>query len=91
MDELPTEILDTVLLWVVRISKCDKNSVLPMRLVCSAFDKGLRPYIFKCIQLEFSRFLRDAETLDVEALRRVGAVAESLYLDLMVVRDEGTL
>jgi hypothetical protein len=126
MDSLPAELLSLVLLWNIRMSRCEKNTILPLRLVCKAFDEILKPYVFKTIQLEFSRFLRqrrgpvevknwDEEgkivrelqghgsgldgvwgneaiwklRMDREGLRRVGGCCEALYLDLMVVRDEG--
>lgn len=89
MNKLPTEILGVILYWTTKLCKCDKNTLIPLRLVCKAFDAGLRQYIFKCIQLEFSRFRRDVEPLDVGALQRIGAHAEALYVDVMVVRDEG--
>lgn len=124
MDSLPAELLSLVLLWNVRTSRCEKNTILPLRLVCKAFDEILKPYVFKTIQLEFSRFLRQRRgsneakddegklvrglhghgsgldgiwgneeiwklRMDREGLRRVGGYCEALYLDLMVVRDEG--
>jgi len=126
MDSLPAELLNLILLWNIRMSRCEKNTILPLRLVCKAFDEILKPYVFKTIQLEFSRFLRqrrgavearnwDEEgkvvrelqghgsgldgvwgneaiwklRMDRESLRRVGGCCEALYLDLMVVRDEG--
>ena len=126
MDSLPAELLNLILLWNIRMSRCEKNTILPLRLVCKAFDEILKPYVFKTIQLEFSRFLRqrrgavearhwDEEgmivrelqghgsgldgvwgneaiwklQMDREGLRRVGGCCEALYLDLMVVRDEG--
>ncbi len=106
--------------------RCEKNTILPLRLVCKAFDGILKPYVFKTIQLEFSRFLRQRRgaveakdwngeaqvvkgleghgsgldgvwggeaiwklRMDRDGLRRVGGCCEALYLDLMVVRDEG--
>jgi hypothetical protein len=125
MDSLPTELLSLILLWDIRMCRCEKNAILPLRLVCKAFDGILKPYVFKTIQLEFSRFLRQRRgalgaswdeagqvvkgleghgsgldgvwgdeaiwklRLDREGLRRVGGCCEALYLDLMVVRDEG--
>ncbi|KAE9376626.1 hypothetical protein N431DRAFT_501442 [Stipitochalara longipes BDJ] len=58
MDSLPAELLNLILLWNIRMSRCEKNTILPLRLVCKAFDEILKPYVFKTIQLEFSRFLR---------------------------------
>lgn len=69
--------------------RCEKNAVLPHRLVCKAFDNALKPFIFKTVQLEFSRFLKTDRTPTIESLERVGGICEALYLDMMVVRDEG--
>jgi hypothetical protein len=91
MDRIPTEILDAILLSTVRLCKVEKNKIMPMRLVCKAFDAGLRPYFFKCLQLEFTRYRRDSAKMSVDALERIGGLSDSLYLDLMVIRDEGAL
>ncbi|RDL42181.1 uncharacterized protein BP5553_02160 [Venustampulla echinocandica] len=87
MDLLPAEILGLILLWDVRMCRLDKNIILPLRLVCKAFDVALRPYIFKTIQLEFSRFLRSAVP-NTGSLTRVGHLCEAIYLDMMMIRDE---
>jgi hypothetical protein len=91
MDSLPTEVLGLILLWNVRMCRCDKNALLPLRLVCKAFDDALKPYVFKAVQLEFSKFHRHEPGPDIESLARVGNTCEALYLDMMVVRDEGML
>jgi hypothetical protein len=88
MDSLPAEILGLVLRWNVDMCRHDKNLVLPLRLVCKAFDAALKPYIFKTVQLEFSRFLKDS-TPNTESLARVGHLCGAVYMDMMVVRDEG--
>lgn len=90
MDTLPVEILTLVLKWAVRMSKCEKNDILPLRRVCKVFDVILKPYALKTLQLEFSRFLRHAPKPDPGSLLHAGAVCEAIYLDMMVVRDEGT-
>lgn len=89
MDRLPPELLHNILLWTVRQNRCDKNQILLLRLVCSAFDSLLRPYVFKTFQLEFSRFARGDATPSIDNMEGVGALCEALYCDLMVVRDEG--
>ncbi|KAH7403775.1 hypothetical protein BKA64DRAFT_744314 [Cadophora sp. MPI-SDFR-AT-0126] len=88
MDSLPTEILGLILEWEVRMCEREKNTILNLRLVCKAFDMALRTCAFKTIQLEFSRFLRNAPTPEVESLVGVGSICEAVYLDMMVVRDE---
>ncbi|KAF4636944.1 hypothetical protein G7Y89_g1129 [Cudoniella acicularis] len=87
MDSLPTEILGIILSWDVRLCRVEKNLVLPLRLVCKAFDAALRPYIFKTIQLEFSRFCHNTAPC-LASLARVGYLCGSIYLDMMVIRDE---
>ena len=91
MDRLPRELLGLILLWDVRMCRCEKNTVLPLRLVCKAFDLALKPYIFKTIQLEFSRFLRDKAAPSIESIARVGDICNAVYIDMMVIRDEGML
>ena len=91
MESLPQELIELVLLWNVRMCKCDKNEVLPLRLVCKAFDVALKPYIFKTIPLDFSKFLKVAETPGLRDLTAVGALCQAVYLNMMVIRDEGML
>jgi hypothetical protein len=91
MDSLPRELLESILIFNVRMCRADKNDIFPLRLVCKAFDAFLKPYIFKTIQLEFSKFLRHAPTPDLKSLETVGDLCQALYLDMMVVRDEGKL
>ncbi|KAH8789178.1 hypothetical protein BGZ57DRAFT_755021 [Hyaloscypha finlandica] len=100
MDSLPAELLNLILLWDIRMCRCEKNSILPLRLVCKAFDEILKPYVFKTIQLEFSRFLRQRRgAIEAKDWDEEGKIARdlqgngsgldvALYLDLMVVRDE---
>jgi hypothetical protein len=91
MDSLPRELLESILIFNVRMCRSDKNDIFPLRLVCKAFDAFLKPYIFKTIQLEFSKFLRYAPTPDLKYLETVGDLCQAVYLDMMVVRDEGKL
>jgi hypothetical protein len=89
MDSLPPELIELILLDNVRMCHFKKNRLFPLRLVCRAFDAALRPYIFKTIQLEFSKFLRAAPTPDMKALESIGYLCQAVYLDMMVVRDDG--
>jgi hypothetical protein len=92
LDSLPPELLELILLWTVRMCRCEKNNVLPLRCVSKAFNTALRPYVLKTIQLEFSRFLRTGPELpSTEALEAIGGFCQAVYLDMMVVRDEGML
>lgn len=91
MDSLPRELLESILIFNVQMCRCNKNNIFPLRLVCKAFDAFLKPYIFKTIQLEFSKFMRHAPTHDFKSLDTVGKLCQAMYLDMMVVRDEGML
>ena len=92
MDSLPPELLELILLWTVRMCRCEKNMVLPLRSVSKAFNTALRPYVLKTIQLEFSRFLQSGPELPSStALEAIGGFCQAVYLDMMVVRDEGML
>ncbi|KAG9235129.1 hypothetical protein BJ875DRAFT_282160 [Amylocarpus encephaloides] len=87
MNQLPVEILGLILKWDVVLARLDKNSILPLRLVCKAFDQSLRPYIMRTIKLEYSCFLKNSK-INVAGLEKVGNLCDSVYLDMMVVRDE---
>jgi hypothetical protein len=70
--------------------RCEKNKVLPLRQVCKAFDTALKPYVLKTIQLEFSKFAKSANMPFLQDVDRIGQYCQAVYLDMMVVRDEGT-
>lgn len=72
------------------MSRLDKNSLLPLRLVCKGFDNALRPYIMKTVKFEYGCFQRDS-SMDIKTLVEAGNLCESIYLDMMVIRDEGML
>jgi hypothetical protein len=90
METLPTELLRLILDWNVRMCRADKNRILDLRLVCKTFDAVLKPCTFKTVQLEFSRFQRQGRPSLCD-LARVGSFVEALYMDMMIVRDEGVL
>lgn len=89
MDSLPRELLESILFFNVRMCRSNKNALLPLRLVCKAFDAFLKPYALRTIQLEFSKFLRDAPTPKLAALETAGKFCQAVYIDVMVIRDEG--
>lgn len=89
MDRLPPELLRTILLASVGLCRCEKNELLPLRLVCKGFDAILKEYIFRTIQLEFSRFARGEAAPELESIAGIGQLCEALYCDMMVIRDEG--
>ena len=91
MDSLPPELLELIVLWHVRSCQFDKNSALPLRLVCHKLNLAVRPFVFKTLQLEFSKFLRHASTPALPDLDRVGHLCQGIYLNMMVIRDEGML
>lgn len=89
MDRLPPELLHSILNHSVCGSRFNKNELFPLRLVCKSFDALLRPYLFRTIQLDFSRFARGGEAPRLGALESVGPLCKAVYCDVMVVRDEG--
>jgi hypothetical protein len=90
LSSLPPELLELILAWTVCMCRCEKNKVLSLRYVSKAFNTALRPYVLKTIQLEFSRFLRTGPDLPrQDALEAIGGFCQAVYLDMMVVRDEG--
>jgi len=91
MDNLPPELLRAILLSSVHLSRSEKNVLLPLRLVNKRFDFILREYMFKTVQLDFSRFARGETAPQMSSLADVGHLCQSLYCDMMVIRDEGTL
>ena len=91
MDNLPPELLRAIILSSVHLSRSEKNSLLPLRLVNKRFDFILREYMFKTVQLDFSRFARGETAPQMSSLADVGHLCQSLYCDMMVIRDEGTL
>ncbi|CAG8974594.1 hypothetical protein HYALB_00004391 [Hymenoscyphus albidus] len=87
MNQLPTEVLGLILGWDVTMSRIDKNSLLPLRLVCKGFDNALRPYLLKTIKFEYGCFQRNSK-MDVGCLEEVGGLCEAIFVDMMVIRDE---
>jgi hypothetical protein len=90
MDNLPPELLRGILLSSVHLCRSEKNVLLPLRLVNKRFDFILREYMFKTVQLDFSRFARGETAPQMSSLGDVGHLCQALYCDMMVIRDEGT-
>ena len=93
MDRLPPEIILTILGYCVENHYGDKNSLLDVRTVCKLFDNILKPVVLKTLQLEFTRLdkiSRKCRPPDEAALQRIGPLCQALYLDMMMIRDEGT-
>ncbi|CAM1507150.1 Fc.00g067910.m01.CDS01 [Cosmosporella sp. VM-42] len=88
MDQLPRELIDAILHQCV--ARGPKNSVLPLRLVCRLFDHILKPFICRTLGLEFSRLSKTSgvERPQIDALQTIGYHCKSLYVDLMVLRDD---
>ena len=92
MDILPAEIVLSILRYCVVGHYDDKNALLPLRTVCRLFDSIIKPYALRTLQLEFTRLDKTARRRrppDHAALQRIGRLCRALYLDMMVVRDEG--
>jgi hypothetical protein len=90
INQLPAEMLDAIIRQCVNLHRCEKNSLLPLRLVCKYFDMAVRKFLFKTIQLEFTRFTRTSKQPDLQLIKNFGCLSEALYCDMMVIRDEGT-
>ncbi|ROT41569.1 hypothetical protein SODALDRAFT_331316 [Sodiomyces alkalinus F11] len=88
MDVLPTELLDAILQQC--IDQGPRNDVLELRLVCSAFDCYLKPYVCRTVALEFSRLSAASgrRRPDPDALQTIGKHCKALYIDLTILRDE---
>ncbi|KAI5865165.1 hypothetical protein GGS23DRAFT_594712 [Durotheca rogersii] len=94
MNRLPPEILLAILEYTVASLYSNKNRLLALRTTCKLFDEVLKPYALRTLQLEFTRLDKVERALkppDDDALRRVGHMCRALYLDMMVVRDEGEI
>ncbi|KAI1102364.1 hypothetical protein F4804DRAFT_267602 [Jackrogersella minutella] len=92
MDELPPEIVLQILEFTVVSLYNSKNQLLRLRTVCKLFDEVLKPFALRTLQLEFTRLDKTERRLrppSDDALRRIGPLCRALYLDMMVVRDEG--
>lgn len=93
MDQLPPEILDSILQKNIEMCRDHKSQLLDLRLVCKAFDQGLKSSIFKTTSLEFSRFIRfrniDDNPDELKALKDIASLSSSMYIDMMITRDTG--
>lgn len=88
MESLPRELIDAVLRQCVALSP--RNHILDLRLVCRAFDRFLKPFALRTIALEFSRLSKNSRRRqpDIDSLQTIGYHCKSMYIDLMVLRDE---
>lgn len=88
MEALPRELIDAILQQCVALGP--RNNILDLRLVCRAFDRFLKPHACRTIALEFSRLSKNSRRRqpDVDALQTIGYHCKSMYIDLMVLRDE---
>lgn len=88
MEKLPQELVEAILEQCVACGT--KNIVLSLRLVCRAFNYGLKPYALKTLNLDFTRLNKalDETRPTYEALQTIGYHCKSLFIDLMVLRDE---
>lgn len=88
MDQLPRELIDAILCQCVL--QGPKNDVLDLRLVCRTFDRILKPFACRTLGLDFSRLSRHSAfpRPQVDALQTIGYHCKSLYVDLMVLRDD---
>ncbi|KAI4598370.1 hypothetical protein KJ359_002779 [Pestalotiopsis sp. 9143b] len=85
---LPPEILITILEYCVANHYNKKNDLLELRTVCRLFDDILKPFGLHTLQVDCTR-LQPPHSADPTALARAGSHCQALYLDMMLVRDEG--
>jgi hypothetical protein len=90
MDRLPRELIDAILQQCVLLGP--KNSLLELRLACKTFNNILKPYVCRTLELEFSRLSKTSGRAppDRDALQTIGYHCKSIYIDLMVLRDDRT-
>ncbi|KAJ0166887.1 hypothetical protein CTA2_5425 [Colletotrichum tanaceti] len=88
MESLPRELIDAILQKCVDLGH--RNNVLDLRLVCRAFDRFLKPYACRTVALEFSRLSKSSRRRqpDIDSLQTIGYHCKSMFIDLMVLRDE---
>ena len=88
MEKLPRELIDAVLEQCVAL--CTRNDILRARLVCRLFDRYLKPFACRTTNLEFSRLSRTSHLPPprLDGLQTVGYHCRSIYIDLMVLRDD---
>ena len=87
---LPPEILITILEYCVANHYNKKNDLLELRTVCRLFDEILKPYGLHTLQVDCTRLMRSPQlSADPSALARAGPHCRALYLDMMLIRDEG--
>ncbi|RDA90508.1 hypothetical protein CP533_0835 [Ophiocordyceps camponoti-saundersi (nom. inval.)] len=88
MDRLPRELVDAILEQC--IAQGAKNQVLKLRLVCRTFERTLKPFVCRTLGLDFSRLSRLSgfPRPQIDALQTIGYHCTSLYVDLMVLRDD---
>ncbi|PFH57245.1 hypothetical protein XA68_15316 [Ophiocordyceps unilateralis] len=88
MDRLPRELVDAILEQC--IAQGAKNQVLKLRLVCRTFERTLKPFVCRTLGLDFSRLSRLSgfPRPRIDALQTIGYHCTSLYVDLMVLRDD---
>ncbi|KAI2621243.1 hypothetical protein GGR54DRAFT_600650 [Hypoxylon sp. NC1633] len=94
MEKLAPELVRLILEYAVIGSYGSKNYLLELRTTCKMFDEILQPFVLRTLQLEFSRLDKrelSQRPLDNDALRRIGCQSKSLFIDLMVVRDEAEI
>lgn len=88
MDRLPRELIDAILQQC--IASFSKNAVLDLRLVCRIFNNTLKPYACRTLDLDFSRLSRTSggKRPQMDALQTIGYHCKSVFIDMMVLRDE---
>ena len=88
MDTLPTELLSQIL-QIAAVSM-SKNYSLKLRLVCRTFDSILKPLLCETLNIDVSTLSRKTFQRHPweHALQTIGFHCKSLFVDLMLLRDE---
>ncbi|KAI1206449.1 uncharacterized protein F4807DRAFT_439238 [Annulohypoxylon truncatum] len=93
LDRLPTELVIQIVEWTAVAHYGDKNTLLELRKVCKLFNQILRPIALCTLPLDYTRIdyyqVTSRRRLKRKALRRIAPLCQSLFIDMMVIRDDG--
>jgi hypothetical protein len=90
MDRFPQEIRILILKETAR--SLPKSEAVKLRLISREFDTILKPVLCRTISLDISKLNKVSRIKhpDPAALEAIGSLCDSLFVDLAVVKDEGT-
>ncbi|KAI1460325.1 hypothetical protein F4805DRAFT_417217 [Annulohypoxylon moriforme] len=92
LDQLPTELVIEILQWTTAVHYGDKNALLELRKVCKLFNEILTPISFSTLPMDYTRVhpnqVASRPALKLNALHRIAPFVRSLFIDMMVLRDD---